>query len=139
VMSFEYEGQSDLISKSDNRNSLSVYFEAGVRPQFELFRWNNRPVHLTVPLTMGLSLHDYYQDPATKDDDLFGFLELGLELSGTLVQKGMSGTSRSLDIRWMAGLYFLYLGDNAAAISERNGTSGEAFNMMGKIGISINY
>lgn len=139
TMSFEYEGQSDLISKSGDRNSLSIYVETGVRPQFELFRWNNRPVHLTVPLTMGLSLHDYYQDPATKDDDLFGFLELGLELSGTLVQKGMSGTSRSLDIRWMAGLYFLYLGDNAAAISERNGTSGEAFNMMGKIGISINY
>jgi len=139
VMSFEYEGQSDLISKSDNRNSLSVYFEAGVRPQFELFRWNNRPVHLTVPVTMGLSIRDYYQDPFTKDDDLFGFLEVGLELSGTLLQKGMSGTSRTLDIRWMAGLYFLYLGDNAAAISERNGTSGDALNVVGKIGISINY
>jgi hypothetical protein len=53
-----------------------VYTEIGVRPSFVVIDDENYPVSLALPLKIGLSMSNYYED-ANGNDDTFGFFQGG--------------------------------------------------------------
>ncbi len=57
-----------------------TYLEVGLRPSFTIIESETYPVSLAVPIKLGLSLGDYFEDPAG-DDDTFGYVQSGLVFS----------------------------------------------------------
>lgn len=114
---------------ADAVRPLGTYFELGVEPGFTLIESENYPVSLSFPLTLGLSLSDYYQD-STGDDDTFGYFDLGINLSVPLSFIPADYGSWEVFVKGD----FLFLGDNLEAVN-----SGDAFEAIGTIGISLAY
>ena len=74
----------ELSGQADGGLGEGVYVELGVEPGLHL---EGTPVSLSFPLTVGLSLSDYYEE-APGNDDVFGYVDLGLVASVPLrVQK----------------------------------------------------
>lgn len=137
LSSLEYEGQSDAAGALQS-GDLSIYLEVGVRPEFELFKIGERvPVTLAVPARVGLSIDDYYQDPLTGDDDVFGFFDVGLEVGLPLAS--IPAGDHAFVWRLTAGVHFVVLGENAADISHMFGTGDDEFRVVGMLGLSVTY
>jgi len=109
---------------ADGVNS-GIQLEFGIEPNLTPFP-NWEAISVSLPLTVGLSLDDYYQSPVTADDETFGYLELGIKLSTTIAE------------RWsvFAGPYFLFLGDST---EQFNDGDDNGFEVIGKFGVSISF
>ena len=81
-----------------------VYVELGVEPGLPL---EDSPVSLTFPVTLGLSLSDYYQD-ALGANDGFGYFDLGILASVPLIRVDESYGSWEIS----GGIHLLFLGDS---------------------------
>lgn len=103
------------------------YLELGVAPGFSCDAWGN-DVALSFPVTVGLSLGDYYQD-AAGEDDTFGFAQVGAKASIPL-DWGTRYGKWSLN----AGVALLFLGDQT---SDYN--NGDDTNVIGTIGLQANF
>ncbi|MCA3006808.1 MAG: hypothetical protein INH34_00375 [Phycisphaerales bacterium] len=92
--------------------NAGIYGELGVNPSFAL-GVRDDDLRLHVPVKVGLSLSDYYQDSESGKDDFFGYLDVGVE-----VRQPLAFVPRRLG-PWSAfvGVHFLLLGDNC---EERN-------------------
>lgn len=113
---------------SDGANSnTGTYLELGIAPGFS-FDVGKTPVSITFPASVGLSLHDYYQN-AAGDDDTFGFAQVGLKASIPLPFGDRYGT-------WTlnAGVSAMFLGDHT---TEFNG--GHSEQVIGTIGLQLNF
>ena len=88
---------------------------------------NLQNVALSMPITLGLGIDDYYET-ATDDDD-FGFLDIGIVGSMPLSVPDSYGS-------WTlsAGVHFLMLGDNTEAAN-----GGDEDEVIATIGISMGY
>jgi hypothetical protein len=95
-LAFETAGQAD------GGNEPGVYAELGLTPEVELQLTGERPTTLTMPLRLGLSLHDYYED-ASGRDSTFGFFDLGIEVGQPIGHRGWLG---------QVGLHALFLGES---------------------------
>ncbi len=115
---------------ADIKRPLGTYFELGVEPGFTLIESENYPVSLSFPLTLGLSLGDYYQDGTTGDDDTFGYFDLGVNLSMPLSFIPADYGSWEVFVKGD----FLFLGDNLETAND-----GDSFEAIGTIGISLAY
>ena len=109
-----------------------AYVELGVEPGLPL---EDSPVSLTFPVTLGLSLSDYYQnvDPMVSmvgDNDAFGYFDLGLIASVPLL--GVSESYGSWEVS--GGVHLLFLGDSLEALN-----AGDQFQAIGSFGVSIGY
>ncbi|MFY9342994.1 MAG: hypothetical protein WAT39_10925 [Planctomycetota bacterium] len=107
TIAFELSGQRD------NGTQRGIYGEVGVAPSFALGEIGSSPVTLTVPLTFGMSLTDYYEDQAGGRDEFFGYLSVGAVLTmplGCMPERFGCWTCE-------LGLTALMLGDN---LEERN-------------------
>jgi hypothetical protein len=143
LLSVEYEHQSDggWLSQAnalDPRFDTGTYLELGVRPQFNLFHLHlDDPVTLTVPARVGLSISDYYED-RQGNDRAFGYAQIGLDLGIPLVRIAAEGNRRFL---WQltTGLHVLYLGNSIRDLGHATGTSTDNFQVIGKVGLSVNY
>jgi hypothetical protein len=69
VVAFELSDAS-----ADGGANKGVYLELGARPSFAA----GHGVTIGVPLKVGLSLKDYYENPVTGDDGTFGYFDIGL-------------------------------------------------------------
>jgi len=114
---------------ADTVRPLGTYFELGVEPGLTLIESENYPVSLSFPLTLGLSLGDYYQD-STGDDDTFGYFDLGVNLSMPLSFIPADYGSWEVFVKGD----FLFLGDNLEAAND-----GDSFEAIGTIGIALSY
>ena len=91
---------------------------------------------LTFPVTLGLSLSDYYQnvDPMVSmvpdDNDAFGYFDLGLIASVPLL--GVNESYGSWEVS--GGVHLLFLGDSLEALN-----AGDQFQAIGSFGVSIGY
>ncbi len=123
---------------SDNGTSEGVYLELGIEPSFTIIESETQPVDLAIPVALGLSLDDYYEDgQAANDDDLFGFLDIGAVLSTPLPVPAEYG-SWSLSF----GVHVIFLGDTAETIAGPTGfgvTGGDSTEFYAHFGISIEY
>lgn len=59
-----------------------VYLELGINPAVPMA--DDAPVSITVPVKVGLSLKDYYFDPATGEDTAFGYFSAGVNIGKSL-------------------------------------------------------
>ena len=70
----------ELSGQADGGTSEGVYLELGVEPGLSL---DGTPVSLSFPVTLGMSLTNYYEGTAG-NDDVFGYVDFGLMASAPL-------------------------------------------------------
>jgi hypothetical protein len=106
-----------------------AYVELGVEPGLPL---EDSPVSLTFPVTLGLSLSDYYQTVVgmVAENDAFGYFDLGLLASVPLL--GVSESYGSWEVS--GGIHLLFLGNSLEALN-----AGDQFQAIGSFGVSIGY
>jgi len=124
TVAFELDGQRD------NGTDRGIYAEFGVAPQWKLGEMASFDVTATVPVTLGWSLGDYYEDQAGGGDESFGYLDVGIELSSPLsFMPGRLGP-------WTGtlGLHWLLLGDN---LEERN--DGDTSELILSVGLATRF
>jgi hypothetical protein len=105
VLAFELDGQMD----EGTRGNTGIYAQLGIKPSFQFGQFT-----LDVPVTMGLSLGNYYENPGTGDDDFLGFLDIGASISTAIPNL----PARMGPWHAEAALHWLLLGDNN---EDRNG------------------
>lgn len=110
------------------------YFEAGIEPSFVVLESEEYPVTLSVPVTIGLNMYDYYEF-GTGSDDLFGFLDIGLVAGVPLTMIPAEYGAWDLS----AGVHFTILGENNRKFSGGNGTGNESIQVWGIIGLAMTY
>ena len=109
-----------------------VYVELGVEPGLPL---EDSPVSLTFPVTLGLSLSNYYQNVnpmagMVGANDAFGYFDLGLLASVPLL--GVDESYGSWEVS--GGVHLLFLGNTLEAAN-----NGDQFQAIASFGISIGY
>ncbi len=78
LIAVETDGQAD------GGSNEGIYLQLAIEPSCTLIESQDSPVTLSVPITLGLSLGDYYEDPTSPgaaDDSNFGYLDIGAVLS----------------------------------------------------------
>ena len=115
----------ELGGQADGGASEGVYLELGVEPGLSL---SGTPVSVSFPLTLGLSLTDYYEGTPGNDEAL-GYVDLGLVASAPLPMPESYGA-------WevSGGVHLLSLGD---ALTSFNGD--DKLQAVGTFGFSIGY
>jgi hypothetical protein len=123
LIAFEIDGQADGGAHE------GIYLQIGIQPGLTLIESEEYPVTLSFPVTVGLSLDDYYEF-GTGDDDTFGYLSLGAVFGMPLAFIPASFGSWEIH----AGVQFFFLGDNLEAVND-----GDSFKALGVIGLSVTY
>lgn len=115
---------------------LGTYFQLSLEPGFRLVDSKDYPISVRFPLTLGLSVSDYYENSAGKDET-FGFFD-----AGVVFVMPLAFMPRSLgDWELKAGVHFVTSGSHAAGLAAPAVTRGEgdAFDVVGTIGVSMSY
>ena len=115
-------------SPGDDNN---IYGELGGELEFELVESAEYPVALTVPVTLGLSLDEFYVDEEG-DNEFFGYLSVGANVGVPL-----SFIPREYG-QWSAaaGVTLYLLNDNAVGLDDGDN---ENFNIAGSVGFALEY
>ncbi|MCC7203521.1 MAG: hypothetical protein IT441_00445 [Phycisphaeraceae bacterium] len=141
LLTIEYQGDSDGGNPNSNAPGFGqgIYLELGVRPEFELLRIESfkRPITLAVPVRVGLSLSDYFEDPAGQDQ-FFGYGQIGLELSIPLLTMSTPGDQMVL-LDLTTGGSVLFLGSPLQRLSLANGTGDSPVVVIGSVGLEFTY
>jgi hypothetical protein len=125
----ETEGAADGL---DRGSMLQIH--AG--PEFGLTGGDN-PITLSIPLEVGLSISDYYQDlsdihnPATGDDDTFGYFLAGVDFGFPLTFIPCEYGNWLLN----AGGRFITLGESLKEVNRK----GDDYSFFGMFGLSMTY
>ncbi len=123
TLAFETDGQAD------GGTDEGVYLELGVEPSMSVYDNDAVALGVSVPVTLGVSLSDYYED-GNGDSDGFGFFDVGVAVGIDVKQFPESFGSLSVAV---AG-HLMFLGDNLEAAN-----NGDAFKAIGTIGVSLSY
>jgi hypothetical protein len=109
TLAVETEAGSDGLGANGN---TGTYLGLGVTPSFAVNPDSAKPITLSVPVTVGLNVSDYYETATGVDDDeTYGFTDVGLEASGPL-----TGQTDYGQWSWSAGVHYIHLGDSAQEI-----------------------
>lgn len=117
----------ELAGAADGRDE-GVLLQLGIAPGYTFEGTAFGPVELTLPVSVGISLSDYYQD-SNGDDDVFGHIDVGADAGFELPSPDGYGAWRLT-----AGVHVLFLGDNLEQIN--GGTSTE---LIGSVALSIAF
>lgn len=111
LFAFELTGQADAGS------GRGKYAQFGIEPSFEAGQLGGQPITISVPVTVGLSLKDYYEF-GTGNDETLGYVDVGVVISSPLhflpSRMGPWGAS--------FGVHALMLGDTNEALNNDEGT-----------------
>lgn len=123
--SLVFETGADASDGADS--DTGTYLELGIGPGFS-FECGKTPVTVTFPVSVGLSLEDYYQD-SSGNDDAFGFAQAGVKFSLPLPVNNRYGA-------WTlnAGVAALFLGDHTQDLNDGDDTE-----IIGTIGLQWNF
>ena len=115
----------------DRNGSEDWYGEVGVAPGIYTFNEEGKyPVAITVPLTVGLSLKDYYFDDGG-DEEVFGYASAAVTASVPLAFIPPEYGS------WNITGTFQYLYLNAEGLQAAN--AGDDYELIGNVGIALAY
>jgi hypothetical protein len=122
LLAFEVDGSAFGPDKG-------TYLQLGIEPGATVFENPQVSVGVSVPLTLGLSLDDYYED-ASGNDDTFGYFDTGIAVS-----LGFGGIPKSFgELSVTVAGHFLFLGDTL-----EDANNGDSFKPIGTIGVSLSY
>lgn len=122
---------------SDAGTSEGTYLELGFGPSFTLIDSADYPVTMSVPVTFGFSLDDYYEfdDPSVAGfnprDEAFGYADVGVDFSMPLAFMPSEYGQWSIS----AGVHGLFLGETTELADENQ----DDFHVLGTFGISFTY
>lgn len=125
----------EINNGSDAGSDSGTYLELGIEPSFALTQSADYPLTLSIPVTAGFSLGNYYED-AAGDDETFGYLDIGAVFSTPLpfIPADYGTWTAS------AGLHYIMLGDSAADLGrDFNVTDGEDNSVYATLGVSMSY
>jgi hypothetical protein len=115
----------------DGNGSEDWYGEVGINPGVYTFNEDGRyPVALTVPISVGVSLKDYYFDE-DGDEDFFGFLSVGV--TGSVPLPFIPSDFGSWNL--VGNVTYLYLGSEGLQAINHD----EDYEIIGKLGIAFAY
>lgn len=123
TFAFELDGQAD------GGFDEGTYLELGIEPSFTLIDDADYPVTLSIPVTLGLSLGDYYEDGAG-GDDTFGYFQAGVVASVPLAFMPARLGAWEMSV----GVNALFLGDHTEAINV-----GDDFEILVGAGLSVSF
>jgi hypothetical protein len=107
-----------------------IYLQLGAKPSVVLFEEAEYPLTLALPLTLGLSVSDYYEEGDGGDDDTFGYFDAGIVASVPLSfissDYGSWSASASFDVMALSG--------TLARVNRGDGTF-----FIGKGGVAMTY
>jgi len=119
--------------QSVDGNDEGIYLGIGIEPSVNLMAGSDYPLTLSMPVTLGFSLDNYYESPVDGNDNFFGFFDVGVVASLPL-------TCVPADYgQWEvhAGVHILTLqGGNAEDFNDGDNPDVE---YIGNIGISMSY
>ena len=123
LVAFELDGQADAGSQK------GVYAQIGIAPGYTFFAESSYPLAVSVPLSVGLSLSDYYEF-GTGSDETFGYFSGGVSVSVPLAFIPSSFG------KWLikGGVQMLYLDDNLTTIN-----NGDRTQVIGTLGLVFTY
>ena len=135
LLAIEVDGGSDYAAAGVFQQE-GTYLELGIEPSFTIVESEDYPVELSIPVVLGLSLDDYYQD-ATGSDEAFGFVSVGLGISIPLSFVPAEYGEWSFG----AGVDFMFLGNNLEANNTTTAAYSGAgdFEVVGTWGVSMSY
>lgn len=111
LLAFEIDGQAD------GGNNEGVYLEFGVAPGLTLLKSDTYPITVSFPIVIGLSVDDYYENPAGQDE-AFGYFKGGIVLSVPLAFIPADFGSWTFS----AGGYFYAFGDSLERFNNGDGS-----------------
>ena len=115
----------ELDGQSDRGSSEGAYFELGIKPRLELL---DGVTSIRFPVTLGLSLSNYYEN-GNGLDDTFGYFDIGAEASLPINAPRSFG-----EWELTGGVHLLALGSYLETIN-----NGDQLQVVGSIGFHINY
>jgi len=138
---FEIDGGSDGLAGAGG--DKGTYLELGIEPSFAIYDSADYPLTLSVPVTLGLSLDDYYEfvdAGGNIDDDEFGFVQVGAVVSMPLTMVPAEYGAYEVS----AGIHYIQAGDVAEAdpfgVTSGGGFStGDDDSIFASFGISMSY
>jgi hypothetical protein len=121
---------AEVAGQADGGSGKGVYMELGIEPGLTLIKSEKYPVTLSVPLKIGLSLKDYYEDPITGDDSTFGYFDGGIVVSVPLgfIPPDFGAWN------FYASAHFLAFGSSLKTFN-----NGDDFKALGIFGFSLAY
>lgn len=117
----------ELDNQADGGRKLGTYLEFGIEPSFDFLAAQD--IELSVPITLGLSLSDYYEDGNGKDDS-FGYLQAGVTASLPLSSMPKKLGAWSVNL----GAHVLHLGNN-----NKETNNGEDIEVFVVFGVSVEF
>lgn len=127
MLAIETDGGSDGFAIGDDEG---IYLELGIEPSFEIVSGGDYPITLSIPVTVGIGIEDYYNLSGSGGDGL-GFVDVGLVFSVPLSFIPSDFGSWSAH----AGIHFLYLGSEAVHFDEKS----DDFHYIGTFGFGFEY
>lgn len=122
IVAFEISGQAD--SGTDE----GTYGEIGIGPSWPL---GGGGATIGIPVKLGFSLKDYYQDLTTGEDNRFGYVDIGALFTVPIT----TVPSRFGSWNIHGGVNFLGLGDGTRQFNN----DGDSKQVIGSIGIGMSY
>lgn len=120
----------ELKNQTDGGAVEGSYFEFGIAPSFTLYEDEDFYFNLTIPMTIGLSLDNYYED-GNGEDHTFGFFDVGLDFALPLnfVPNEIG------EWEFTFGVHALFLGEAAEELNDPQ----HDFEVIGTAAITISF
>lgn len=123
IFAFETKGEA---LPADGKKG--IYMQLGLAPGYTFLDGSQFPVNISLPLTFGFSLKDYYT--VNGQDQTFGYFSGGPLI--TVPLNFIPNTFGNWSLK--AGVQFLVLNSNLKAVNNNNG-----FAPIGSVGLSLTY
>ncbi len=122
---------------ADAGGDLGTYLELGIEKSWTVVESETWPVTFTIPVTIGFSLDNYYEDAFGKDST-FGYVDVGF-VFGVPLEELIPSQFGAWELS--VGVHLLALGDSTNDIAERDSAvDGNAnLEVIGVIGISAGF
>lgn len=105
LVAFEVAGEADA------GRHPGTYAELALEPRLPVGRVDGLEFELVVPLKLGLSVRDYYEQPAGGGDKTFGYFDAAVVLACTLTELPNAGKPWTVEL----GMHYLTLGGSNEA------------------------
>ena len=124
-------GQADSGFALPGGGNRGAYLELGVGPSWPLA---DGKATVAIPVKLGLSLKDYYENPVTGEDEKFGYADVGVLF--TIPFTGVPSQFGAWNLH--GGVNFLALGNTTKAFNAPDGDP-KGGQVIGSVGIGLSY